>query len=239
MLSKYIILDGREKYILRISNIRGITEATVSPRINQMNLILLEETGKIRFEPVRDGKCSIPAFHLEKFVAAAIADGSQIVAKGEVRKTDWNSVMIALLNSGNGEKKNHAVKAVVSPLNNITESPQKNTIDLPAVSDTEPAQYTGEKTYIKEEDFNSYLFNALANKWPNSKWEKFDYPGCPDRYYLTGEIQNENGSYSLCFAIPGCAFMPYLGSSYYIEEDGNGYWLFFQESDGSFYDCLE
>ena len=229
MVSKYLVLNGNEKYILRITSQQDDSIIEVTPRVSRKELILLDEQGKIRNVTLQDGKCVITNFPIEKFTAAAVADGKQVLAKGELRKTDWSSVNIMLMSRTaiNDELKTKEDK----PIGNTDKNVQikKETEKKPALK---------ERRKEKTEIYDSTFFDILIKKWPNSKWEKIDYPGNPNRFYLTGEIYDEDGLMAVCYAVPGGTYMPYLGSSYYIEDDGNGYWLFFQDSDGEFLNGL-
>ncbi|MHB1316021.1 MAG: hypothetical protein ACYCX2_11135 [Christensenellales bacterium] len=230
MVSKYIVLSGKEKYILRVTNHQDITDVEISPRISQMELILLDGSGNIRTMPLQDGKCKTPNFPLEKLSAAAVIDGRQIVAKGALNKTDWNRVAIMLLGKSESEVRGKN-KIMAYPADDMKADSGHGEIEIePALAEELPK--------VEKNTFHNNLFDALTDKWPNSKWEKIDYPGCPSRYYLTGEIYGADGLLAVCYAVPGSAYMPYLGSSYYVEEDGAGYWLFFQYTDGSLYDDL-
>jgi hypothetical protein len=71
-------------------------------------------------------------------------------------------------------------------------------------------------------------FAVFQKKWPNSKWEIVYYPGSQERYYITGEIYDDDHELKAhCYAVPGYPTGGGMKNEAYLEDGGKGYWLLF------------
>jgi hypothetical protein len=117
--------------------------------------------------------------------------------------------------------------------------------DTAGKTESDMMQGTKEKPQLSEEQEPDKAsghpqqeeYEIFIKKWPQSKWRRVYYPGAAERYYILGEIYERETLKARCYAVPGCPVGNIGRGETYIEENGRGYWLIFQNPyDGKMMD---